>query len=349
MSSFSEESANILIQWLRKVELEVVEQNMPGYEERRLDIGKAIGAIYHLQKKESSENIPHSTHHQIDRQWTDTILNEVFEFNSMGAEYICSITEATIKVHGLKKLLAHTSSSPMFFRGEHIFGWDLVSRLGRQHPIAWSNVDSKMATSLELQLLNQFQSKVKSSEELKEKIFGEIPIIADNDVGWWSIMQHYDENSGTRMIDVTSSLYSALYFACADWDGSIDETKDGKLYMFPHPPGRTERYNPDMFKEQIIGSEDQIETTVETYFNVRSSFDIPRMRISPIMNNRALSQDGYFIWQRYFDKPLNFVGGNIFPFRIHREYKRSIIQELEFVGYTRDRILADNRFDRESI
>ena len=104
-----------------------------------------------------------------------------------------------------------------------------------------------------------------------------------------------------------------------------------------------------MFKEQVVGSEDKIETTVETYFNVQSSFEIPRFRISPVMNNRALSQDGYFIWQRHFDKPLSFVGGNIFPFRIHRDYKQSIIKELEAIGYTRDRILADNRFDRESI
>ncbi len=376
MSNFSEESANILIKWLRKAEIEVVEQNMPGFEERRLAIGSAIGAIYQLKKKDITENIPHSPHHQIDRQWTDVILNELFSFNSNGAEYICSISEATIKVHGLKNLLAHTSNDPMFFRGEHIFGWELISRLGRKHPLAWSNVNSKEVTPLELKFLKEFQLRVKSDKELETKIFGNSStaesgnvvwryiknlinkifgnshVLADNDVGWWSIMQHYDEDRGTRMIDITSSLYSALYFACADFiDGRVDDANDGKLYMFPHPPGRTETNTPDMFKEQVVGSEDQIEITMETYFNVKSSFDVPRFRISPVMNNRALSQDGYFIWQRHFDKPFNFdkLGGQIFPFRVHRDYKKSIIKELEAIGYTRNRILADNRFDRESV
>ncbi len=349
MSNFSEESANILIQWLRKVELEVGEQNIPRSEEHSQNIGKAIEAIYHLKKKPKTENIPQSDQFQVTQQWTDIILGELFSFNSMGAEYICSITEATIKVNGLKKLLAHTSNPPMFFRGEHIFGWDLISRIGRKYPQVWDDVDGNTVTPLELALLKEFQLKVKSDEKLKTRIFGNSPIISNDDVGWWSIMQHYDEENGTRMIDITSSLYSALYFACAGWDGTVDETNDGKLYMFPTPPGRTETNTPDMFKEQVVGCEDRIETTMETYFNVKSSFDVPRFRISPVMNNRALSQDGYFIWQRYFDKPINFVGVNIFPFRVHRDYKTSIIKELEAIGYTRDRILADNRFDRESI
>jgi len=348
MSNFSEESTNILIQWLRKVEIEIFEQNKAGYEERGRDVGKAIGAIYDLDKKKSSENVPASKDFQVDRQWTDTILNELFSFNEMGAEYICSITEATIKTNGLKKLLTHTDSSPMFFRGEHIFGWELISRLGRRYSLSKDDVDNNKVTQLELELLREFQSTVKSDKKLRIKIFANSPIISDSDVGWWSIMQHYDKEYGTRMIDISSSLYSALYFACANWDGTVDEANDGKLYMFPYPPGRTETNTPDMFKDQVVGSEDKIETTVETYFNVKSSFDIPRFRISPVMNNRALSQDGYFVWQRDYDKPLKLMG-NHFPFRVHRDYKKSIIKELEAIGYTRDRILAENRFDREQI
>ncbi len=371
-NNFSEETINILTKWLRSAEIELSNVNAHGWE----DIGKAISAIHRLPRIEKSQNVPESEHFQVSEQWTDLVLDELFEFNKMGAEYICSITEATIKVNGLKKLLAGTSNYPMFFRGEHFFGWDLISRLGRQHPLAWSNVDSKEVTPLELKFLKEFQLRVKSDKDLETKIFGNSStvesgnvvwryikklinkifgnshVLADDDVGWWSIMQHYDKDRGTRMIDITSSLYSALYFACADFiDGKVDDKNDGKLYMFPHPPGRTETSTPDMFKEQVIGSEDQIETTMETYFNVKSSFDVPRFRISPVMNNRALSQDGYFIWQRHFDKPFNFdkLGGQIFPFRVHRDYKKSIIKELEAIGYTRNRILADNRFDRESV
>lgn len=343
---FSDETVSILTKWLRMAELELNKNKTLGWE----DIGKAISAIHRLQKIEKTENIPPSEHFQVTEQWTDLMLDDLFSFNKMGAEYICSITEATIKVNGLKKKLSHTSNYPMFFRGEHIFGWDLISRLGRKYQMNWDEVDSKTVTPLELELLEKFQSKVKSDEILKKRIFGDSPIISDDDVGWWSIMQHYDEENGTRMIDVSSSLYSALYFACVDWDGSIDIENDGKLYMFPTPLGRTETNTPDMFKEQVIGSEDKIETMVETYFDVKSSFDVPRFRVSPVMNNRALSQDGYFVWQSYFDKKINTdYLGNHFPFRVHRDYKKSIIKELEAIGYTRDRILAENRFDREII
>lgn len=66
-------------------------------------------------------------------------------------------------------------------------------------------------------------------------------------------MQHYDDNYGTRMIDVTTSLYCALFFASADWDGTVDSSVDGKLYMFPHPPGRGETDFPDRHRGQLIG------------------------------------------------------------------------------------------------
>lgn len=374
MSNFSENSTNILIKWLRKAEIEVIEQKIPRYEELRLDIGKAMGAIYKLNKKPKVENVPQSDHFQVTEQWTDLMLNEFFPFNENGAEYICSISEATIKVTSLKNVLSHTSPHPMFFRGEHIFGWELISKLGRQHPDYLNNKNTQSVSELELKLLKKFQKKVKEDKELKNKIFGKSfmllengnvivknskklinkifanNILADNDAGWWSIMQHYDEVNGTRLIDITSSLYSALYFACADWDGSVDEKNDGKLYMFPTPTGRTETSEPDMWKDQIVGSEDKIETEVKEYFNVPDDRNIPRFRISPIMNNRILSQDGYFMWQQYFDRKFNTdMFGNHFPFRIHRDYKKNIIKELESIGYTRERILAENRFDREAI
>lgn len=346
-NDFSEETINVLTKWLRNAEIELSSINAYGWE----DIGKAISAIHRLPRIEKTQNVPESKDFQVSEQWTDLVLDELFAFNKMGAEYICSVTEATIKINGLKKKLSGASNYPMFFRGEHIFGWELISRLGRKYPQAEDDADGNAVTQLELELLKEFQLKVKSDEALETRIFGNSPMISDDDVGWWSIMQHYDEENGTRMIDITSSLYSALYFACADWDGTVDDKNDGKLYMFPYPPGRTETHTPEMFKNQVVGPEDKIETTVETYFNVKSSFDTPRFRISPVMNNRALSQDGYFIWQRHFDKPFSFdkLGGTIFPFRVHREFKRNIIKELEVLGYTRNRILADNRFDRELI
>lgn len=306
---------------------------------------KAKGVISQFVKISPSENIPISDHFQINSGWMPLIEKEFFNFNNMGDEYICSISEATTKVLALKRTIDPNFENQMFFRGEHNFGWELISRLGRKKQVDWEREDVNKATKFEIDLLKQFIEEVKNNNTLKEQIFGDNSVLNDDDVGWWSIMQHYDEENGTRLIDITSSLYSALYFACVDWDGTIDNSIDGKLYMFPYPPGRGETYTPDMWKEQIIGPDDQIEEALESYFNIQSSEDIPRIRISPIINHRALSQDGYFIWQPYFDKPLKAF--QIFPFRVHRDFKTKIVKELSAFGYTKDRILAENRFNRE--
>lgn len=306
---------------------------------------KAKGVISQFVKISPSENIPISDHFQINSQWISLIEKEFYNFNNMGDEYICSISEATTKVLALKRTIDYDFKDPMFFRGEHNFGWELISRLGRGKPFDWEQEDVKKTTKFEIALLRKFIIKVKNDDTLKEHIFGDSPILSDDNPGWWSIMQHYDEENGTRLIDITSSLYSALYFACVDWDGTIDSSIDGKLYMFPYPPGRGETYTPDKRKEQIIGPDDQIEITLENYFHIQSSVDIPRIRISPIINHRVLSQDGYFVWQPYFDQPLNTF--QTFPFRVHRDFKAKIVKELSAFGYTKDRILAENRFNRE--
>ena len=160
--------------------------------------------------------------------------------------------------------------------------------------------------------------------------------------GWWSIMQHYDVDHGTRMLDVTSSMHCGLFFACANWDGSVDTSVDGKLYMFPYQPGRGETKSPDMDRGRVVGSEDQKQLTADEYFTIEGSTDFPRFRVSPARNDRALSQDGFFAWQPNFDQPLQTF--QLHPFRIHRDYKKSILSELSAMGYTRDRILATNRF-----
>lgn len=112
--------------------------------------------------------------------------------------------------------------------------------------------------------------------------------------------------------------------------------------MFPKPPGRGETKTPDRHRGQLIGPEDQKKCTADDYFTIEGNLDIPRFRMSPARNDRALSQDGYFVWQPHFDRPLRTF--QIFPFRIHRDYKQVILGELSSMGYTRDRILASDRF-----
>lgn len=149
------------------------------------------------------------------------------------------------------------------------------------------------------------------------------------------------------MLDVTTSIFCALYFACADWDGAVDESVDGKLYMFPYQPGRGDTPTPDRFRGMgaITGPEDQMQTSLEEYFTVEGSLDFPRFRTAIYRNDRALAQDGYFVWQPMFTSPLKTT--QIFPFRVYRNAKREIIAELASIGYTRDRILGNHEWIRQ--
>lgn len=305
-------------------------------------IGKAISAFHGLKREPSSTNVPVSPHFQVNQQLIDVATEELYNFNSMGDEYICSTVEAVIKCNGIKKLVDHYSY-PLFYRGEHNFGWDLVSRVGRKLHIDWDVADPHNVTAEEKKLLAKFQELCKLDKVTRTTVSGDAGELLPLDhSGWWSLMQHYDDCYGTRMIDVTSSLYCSLYFASANWDGTVDSSVDGKLYMFPQPPGRGDTDTPERVRGHLIGSEDERQRSVDDYFKVEGHLEIPRFRTSPARNDRTLSQDGYFVWQPYFDKPLQTF--QIFPFRVHRDYKQNIIKELAAMGYTKNRILGTNRF-----
>lgn len=300
-------------------------------------LSKAITIIHKLPQIEPSENIPRSEHFQVNDKWIDLARDEISTYNARGDEYICSTSEALIKCNGIKRMF-DGFEIPYYFRGEQNFGWDLISKLGRTEKIDWTKLDPKKVTQVELDFMNDFQNRVSKDFKLKKMIFGDSKILPKNDTGWWSLMQHYDKDHGTRMIDVTTSIFSALYFACADWDGSVDSSIDGKLYMFPRPPGRGETKKPERHNGNLIGLDDESKFKLDDYFNIEAHIEIPRLRKSPTRNDRALAQDGLFVWQSKFDIPLSTF--QIFPFRVHRDFKESILKELFSMGYTKERILS---------
>jgi FRG domain len=345
MTKIYEGNRRILIKWIERMYRALHEQGSPytAGDGGSIDkLMKAIAALHDLKIEPSSSNVPVSPQFQVGQQWIDSALEEVFNFNAMGDEYICSTVEAVIKCNGIKKLF-DKYETPMFFRGEHVFGWDLKSRIGRKLLVDWNIEDPHNVTLEEKRLLSEFQERCKQDSVLRTTVFGEDGhLLAIDHSGWWSLMQHYDDTDGTRMIDVTTSLYCALFFASANWDGTVDESIDGKLYMFPYQPGRGETDSPERHMGELIDTEDARHRTVDEYFKVEKHLEIPRFRVSPARNDRALSQDGYFVWQPYFNKPLYTF--QLFPFRIHRDFKKSIVKELTAMGYTRDRILSDNRY-----
>ncbi len=328
MKKVHEGSFRVLTKWLQWIQAALVEQGVPHKpgDSGPVDmIDKAIGALYRNLKREPlSTNVPVSTHFQVNQTWIDLALRDLYQFNSMGDEYICSTVEAVIKCSGIKQAIDQYEEA-LFYRGEHNFGWELISRLGRKLHIDWDATDPCQVTVEEKRLLSEFQSRCASDSTINSVVFGNSVPLPMHHPGWWSLMQHYDEANGTRMIDVTSSLFCALFFACVNWDGTVDSSIDGKLYMFPYQPGRGEILSPKRFREHLIDDEDEDEKqyTIDDYFNVEAHPNTPRFRVSPARNDRALSQDGFFVWQSFFDRPLKTY--QIFPFRIHREYKHSIL------------------------
>ncbi|MDP1605473.1 MAG: FRG domain-containing protein [Rhodocyclaceae bacterium] len=280
----------------------------------------------------------------INDGWLPIVEEELFRFNRYGTEYIASCSEALLKCHGIKRAYDQFGNT-MFFRGEHRYGWALLPRFSRNRELTIE--DCHKVTPQELDAMRRFQEGVLGDSTKSASIFGDGRRLGTENAGWWHLMQHYDDVDATRMIDVTTSIFCALYFACADWDGSVDESVDGKLYMFPYQPGRGDTPNPERFRKTgpIISGEDETQSTLEDYFTVEGSLEYPRFRTAIYRNDRALAQDGYFVWQPMFTSPLKTM--QILPFRVYRDAKREIIAELASIGYTRDRILGNHEWIRQ--
>lgn len=337
----TEASREILISWLNRFD-KLAHEHQRAADKSTADIhdaiSKAISALRAIRLDPPPDPVPLSTAFLIDGDWLTTLEEELFRFNQCGTGYIASCAEALVKCHGVKRTL-DKFGSPMFFRGEHRFGWELLPRFARKN--TGPTIENPLrVTPQELDAVRRFQQDVLGDTDKSKEIFGDGPTLGMEDAGWWHLMQHYDDVDGTRMIDVTTSIFCALYFACANWDGSVDESVDGKFYMFPYPPGREDTPNPERCSKTglLSGEEDETQLTLEEYFTVEGRDEIPRFRRAIYRNDRVLAQDGYFVWQPMFMSSLRTF--QICPFRIYRGAKQEIIAELASIGYTRERILG---------
>lgn len=339
-------SRDILVRWLNRFDVLVHEHHRAAgrnASDIHDAIGKAISSLWSTPLDSPPVHVPPTTEDirdfHVGDSWLPIVEEELFRFNQYGTGYIASCAEALMKCHGIKRALDQFGNT-MFFRGEHRFGWALLPRFARIHNPTIE--DCSRVTPQELTAVRRFQQDVLGDTGKRKAIFGDGPTLDTEDAGWWHLMQHYDDVDATRMIDVTTSIFCALYFACADWDGSVDESIDGKLYMFPYQPGRGDTPNPERFRGTgpIISGEDKTQLTLEEYFTVEGSHEYPRFRTAIYRNDRALAQDGYFVWQPMFTSPLHTY--QIFTFRIYRGAKREIVAELASIGYTRERILGEN-------
>ena len=304
------------------------------------DLGKGISALNQISNECQSpiERVPPGDAGNYVENWLDLALSELEEFNKYGSQYITSCSEALLKVHGVMNIwhANPATRTPIYFRGEHHYGHDLIPRLGRK---SFVNTEESPwgVTQIELQLLSDFQARVNVEPALSTDIFGSRDVIPNNHPAWWAIMQHYDQTYGTRMLDVTSSIFCALYFACVGWNGELDDSKDGRLYLFPQPSVRGECENPDVIRGKLNDINDRKMNSAESYFTIECAPDTARLREVPHRNEREIAQDGFFVWQPKFWQPLNI--GQIFDIRVARDSKIKILRELYSIGYTANRIV----------
>lgn len=287
------------------------------------------------RKDQDGNPIDKSEFHE-PKPWLGAIAEDVAaSFGRGGTGAIVTTAEGLRMINSLARL---HSAGKVYYRGEHQYGWELKSRAQRKMekddgaPLEGANG----ITERELDELRRFQKQAKNDSALMEEIVHGCGLPAENDPEWLPIMQHYDFDFGTRLLDFTRSIFAGLHFACIDWDGTVDFETDGLLYVL-FDQGRFYAY------EQINGIDDDFSEFVPD--NVTCSFkDWSHPEYMHHFNSaqssmRELAQDGLFLVQGDLGSKPVFAGRAEFKFCIPRWAKARIIEELWLAGYTPEKIV----------
>jgi hypothetical protein len=148
------------------------------------------------------------------------------------------------------------------------------------------------------------------------------------------------------LIDWTSSPLCGLYFACVNWDGAIDESVDGGLFVMMSGVGRTFASKNYISNDSEFGEEfyDVAGDTAADYFSISKHLEDTRTVITEDENTRQISQDGHFIFSPKFEEPITkWAGPKPFFFVIPKESKKDISRELYSLGYSPKKILRGQK------
>lgn len=187
------------------------------------------------------------------------------------------------------------------FRGQGDSEWPIESTLLRLVKRCHSEKnDPNTANIYEDKMLREFKYKF--------PLYDSSTIIEDNNVEWLSLMQHY--GAPTRLIDFTSSIFVALFFAL---DGSFD--KDSAIWAI-------RKFEPEKEHVKIFCTENNCSSVsrevLNKYFHERANRFISKFQgkdgvdeIVPIYpniaNKRLAIQQGLFLMSTNLHKPFEKV------------------------------------------
>ena len=264
--------------------------------------------------------------------WDDLIMDDLVDnFGRYGEDAVSCLGEALLFTNSLARCFG---TERVFYRGEQRYGWKLTSRAERE--MGQVEQSTPGLTDSELTELRRFQNAVKSDPILAEEIFrGNIP--NDEASAWLPAMQHYDTEFGTRLLDLTKSVFAGLYFACVGWDGSVDEGSDGLLYAFFDKSSNWRGEYLEKAEGEVHEFDDIAPVEVSESFKDWQHPEYFRLYQTESSNPRELAQDGVFLVRGMAG--VQTVPGQGFKFRIPAERKMMIVKELWFAGYTPSRMV----------
>jgi hypothetical protein len=141
-----------------------------------------------------------------------------FELKYADPEATHKFIDTVAKLANMPRLSLEKAA--FFFRGQADTAWSLKPSFCRQLEAADPKIKKKEALSIEFDSIRHF--KARAHLYIAPQL-----IPHENDTGeWLTLMQHY--RAPTRMLDWTTSLNVALYFAAADHWIEIHEVKAGQ-------------------------------------------------------------------------------------------------------------------------
>ena len=292
---------------------------------------KALGQILDTPERRTLPNDETAHVTSAEKGWKSIVFDQfVANFGRYGDDAISSIAELTLYTNAL----AHAfGSSRIFYRGEEKYGYKLQSRAER-----YMNIESDLEPGLterEMKEIRRFQNQFRTN--ISQYNFRE-DIPNDDSPLWLPIMQHYDEGFGTRLLDISTSPFTGLYFACIGWSGDIDPSYDGIVYLFQSrgifARGTYHDTRPEEFDEDY---DDLPAASLSSLFKNWKFPEGLRVYQSSMHSPREIAQDGLFLVRGKILQEKEYGQG--FKFRIPGDAKLSLAKELWLAGYTPRRMV----------